>query len=209
MTPAEAAAFIRARLPITPLPDVPGIRLHRAGPASGLGQVASGSSPYWAYAWAGGLALARFLLDRPETVAGRRVVDVGAGSGLVGIAAAKAGAAAVVAIDRDPLAIVAIGLNAAANGVTLTAIHADPADAPVPDADIVLAGDVFYDAGLAAKMTELLARCAEKGMEVLGGDPWRAPLPLRHLRELARYEVAETGAATRPSGVFAFRRTMG
>ena len=115
-------AFIRDNLPVTPVPGVPEIRLHKAVPTSGLNRLARDGgdafgSPYWAYLWAGGLALARHVLDHPEIVAGKKVIDLGAGGGLVGIAAAKAGAAAVTAADIDPYACAALPLNAAINHV--------------------------------------------------------------------------------------------
>ena len=116
-------AFIRANLPLVPVPTVPEIRLHRAQPSSGLWRLAEGAGrdfgvPYWAYPWPGGIVLARYILDHPEVVEGRRVLDLGAGSGLVAIAAAKAGAREVIATDIDPYAVPALRLNAAANGVT-------------------------------------------------------------------------------------------
>ncbi|MFT4184427.1 MAG: 50S ribosomal protein L11 methyltransferase, partial [Rhizobium sp.] len=115
--------FIAANLPVQPVPSIPEIRLHKAGPQSGLRRLAERDptfgSPYWAHHWGGGLALARHLLDRPEIAIGRRVFDLGAGSGIVGIAAAKAGAKDVIAADVDPYAIAAIDLNAAINGVTI------------------------------------------------------------------------------------------
>src|SRR4051812_37094510 len=105
----DAIDFIRANLPLAPVPGIPEIHLHKASPSSGLGRLAAQDagfgSPYWAYYWAGGLALARYVLDHPEIVAGRRVLDLGAGSGLVAIAAAKAGAGAVIAAEVDPYAV--------------------------------------------------------------------------------------------------------
>lgn len=206
MTGVDPAAFIRARLPVMPVPGVPELRLHRAVPASGVGTLADarGGPPYWAYSWAGGLALARYVLDRPAIVAGRQVLDLGTGSGLVAIAAAKAGAAAVTAVDTDPIALAAVRLNAAENGVAVTPLCADLLDGPPPAADLVLAGDLFYEAGLAGRTTRFLDRCAAAGVAVLVGDPWRAPLPVARLRELARYDMRETGGTVRPSGAFAF-----
>jgi predicted nicotinamide N-methyase len=205
----NATAFIRARLPLLPVPAIPEIVLHKAVPASGLGRLAAEDedfgSPYWAYYWLGGLALARFVLDRPEMVRGRRVLDLGCGSGLVAIAAAKARAASVLAADIDPYAIAALALNAAANGETVDGVHADLTDGPVPEVDLILAGDVFYDPEPAARVTPFLTRCRAAGIEVLVGDPRRAPLPLERLRMLAEYAFAETDSAiTKPAAVFAF-----
>lgn len=126
--------FIQANLPIGFVPSVPEIRLHRAGPRSGLWRLAERDenfdTPYWAHDWGGGLALARYNLDHPEIVAGRRALDLGAGSGIVGIAAAKAGANEVMAADIDPYAIAATGLNAAANGVTIFPYLGDLTEGP-------------------------------------------------------------------------------
>jgi len=202
-------AFLRERLPLLPVPGIPEIVLHKAVPASGLGRLAAADdgfgSPYWAYYWLGGLALARFVLDRPETVAGRRVLDLGTGSGLVAIAAMQAGAASVLAADIDRYAVTAAALNAAANGVVIEAVRGDLTAGPVPEVDLILAGDVFYDPEPAALVEPFLARCRAAGIEVLVGDPCRAPLPLDRLRRLAEYRFAETdSAATRASAVFAF-----
>jgi predicted nicotinamide N-methyase len=162
------------------------------------------ASPYWAYHWGGGLALARHVLDHPETVRGKRVVDLGTGSGLVAIAAAKAGAASVLAVDIDPHAVVAAGLNATANGVAIEVLQADLLDGEPPDTDVLLIGDLFYDAALAERVTTFLDRCLSAGMAILVGDPWRAPLPRHRLRPLADYAVAETGTTAKPAAAFAF-----
>jgi predicted nicotinamide N-methyase len=199
----DVAAFIRKQLPVVEVAGVPELRLHKAGPASGVGRLGE-AAPYWAYWWGGGLALARYVLDHPAQVVGRRVVDLGAGSGLVGIAAARAGAAKVTASEIDLHARAAIALNAALNAVTLAEIVGDMTDGPAPDADLLLVGDVFYAPDVAARVTAFLDRCVAAGVEVLIGDPWRAPLPVERLTLLARYDVAETGIA-RPAGVFAYR----
>ncbi|MGN7998867.1 class I SAM-dependent methyltransferase [Sphingomonas sp. 22176] len=200
---ADLALFIREHLPVVAVPGVPELRLHKAGPSSGVGRLGD-TAPYWAYWWGGGLALARYVLDHREDVAGRRVLDLGAGSGLVGIAAARAGAAEVTASEIDPHARAAIALNAALNQVTLAEIIGDITDGPAPDADLLLVGDVFYAPEVATRVTAFLDRCVAAGTTVLVGDPWRSPLPVERLRLLARYDVAETGV-TKPAGVFAYR----
>ncbi|ALH79136.1 class I SAM-dependent methyltransferase [Sphingopyxis macrogoltabida] len=206
MTPADRRAFIRDNLPVSPVPAIPEIRLHKAGPASGLGRLATHdtagfAAPYWAHYWAGGLALARHILDHPESVAGRRVLDLGAGSGLVAIAAAKAGARQVTAIDTDPYAVTALELNAALNGVQLDIRAGDVAGLDTPDADLILAGDLFYSEELASTVVAFLDRCR---IDALIGDPWRRSRPLTRLQEIARYDVAESGSTTKPGGVFRF-----
>ncbi|MEJ6783884.1 50S ribosomal protein L11 methyltransferase [Aminobacter sp. Piv2-1] len=198
---------------IAAVPALPGIRLYAAHPGSGLRRLAAGQGddappPYWAYQWAGGLALARHFHARPETVAGRRVLDLGAGSGLVGIAAMTAGARSVIAAEIDANAVAAIGLNAALNGVALTVLADDLLGGPPPAVDLVAAGDVFYDAGLAGRVTGFLDRCLAAGVAVLVGDPGRSGLPRQRLRPVAEYDVADVGLAsgtgTVPGAVYAF-----
>ena len=205
----DPARFIRDNMRVVPVPSVPEIRLYTATPASGLWRLAEKGGkqapPYWAYQWAGGLALARHILDHPETVAGRRVLDLGAGSGLVGIAAAKAGAAQVIAAESDRNAHAAIELNAAENGFAITLADVDVLIGPSPTVDLVLAGDVFYDRGTALRMTAFLDRCLAAGIAVLVGDPGRAYLPRARLRLLAEYDVLDVGdgASVKPGFVFA------
>lgn len=193
---SDLTAFVRANLPLSPAPSVPEIRLHRAFPTSGIRRLAklTGSefgSPYWAYVWGGGLGLARHVLDHPETVAGRRVLDLGTGSGIVAIAAAKAGAASVTAADTDPCALAAVELNASANAVEIATILGDPTDGPPPHADLVLVGDLFYERDLADRVTAYLDRCLASDIAVMIGDPWRAFLPRSRLRLIAEYRVAD------------------
>lgn len=203
--------FIIANLPVQPVPGIPDIRLHKAGPQSGLRRLAERDSqfgsPYWAHYWGGGLVLAHHLLDKPASVAGCRVLDLGAGSGVVGIAAAKAGAAEVHAADIDPYAISAIELNTTLNGVTVNAMLCDLTKGESPDVDVICVGDLFYEAALAEKITAFLDRCLAQGIMILIGDPWRAHLPTSRLRLLAEYAVADFGedtTRTHPAGVFTF-----
>lgn len=200
----DAAAFI-AGLPVQPVPGLRGIRLHRAMPESGVARLTqpNGAPPYWAYLWAGGLALAHYLQERPDAIAGKRVLDLGAGSGLVGIAAALAGAF-VLAADRDPIARAAIPINAALNDIAVAVIDLNLAAGTVPDVDLILAGDVFYEAKLARRMTRFLDRAAAAGIDALIGDPCRATLPVDRLQELACYDVTETGSRTMESKVYRF-----
>jgi predicted nicotinamide N-methyase len=143
--------------------------------------------PFWASAWAGGQAVARYVLDHPEAAAGRRVLDLGAGSGLVGIAACKAGAAAVTANDIDPYALAAITLNAKANDVTLSLHSEDLLDGDGGDVDLVLAGDVFYSRPMADRMLLFLERVVARGARVLVGDPGRVHLPENRLEVVETY----------------------
>ena len=211
----DPVGFILANTRVEPVPTIPEIRLHTAHEATGLWRLgepnADGSDPpppYWAFPWAGGLALARHILDRPETVAGRRVLDLGAGSGLVAIAAVKAGAATVTAAEIDPYALAAIALNAAANGVAVAIIARDLIAGPPPEVDLVLVGDLFYERALAERVTPFLDRCLAAGIGVLIGDPRRAYLPYARLRLIAEYPVPDVGdvecVAINPSAVFEF-----
>lgn len=191
---------------------MPEIVVHKAGPKSGLWRLAEADAafgnPYWAYHWGGGLALARYVLDQPEAVAGKRILDMGAGSGIVGIAAMKAGAASVVAADVDPYAVAAIKLNAEANGVAVEAALGDLTHTEPPEVDVILVGDLFYNEELAASVARFLDRCLAKGIEVRVGDPWRAFLPRTRLRLLKEYPGVDFGSS--PDGelhsnaVFAF-----
>jgi predicted nicotinamide N-methyase len=153
------------------------------------GDIDGGDPPFWAFAWAGGLALARYLLDNPQLVAGRRVVDVATGSGLVAVAAALAGAGEVAAVDVDDLAVVAARRNAEANGVRLSVTVASVTDVTAGPGDLVLAGDVFYDAAIAELMLTSLRLLRSWGAEVLIGDPYRQRLPEDALSPLATYDV--------------------
>ena len=149
--------------------------------------------PFWAFAWAGGQALARFVLDRPETVRGRTVLDLASGSGLVALAAARADAARVLAVDIDPFAREAAEINAAENGLRIEVLDADLVGSPV-EADIVLAGDVFYDAPFARRLVPWFDELTAGGCTVLVGDPGRAYLPRERADLQASYEVPVTRA---------------
>lgn len=194
----DRVAFIRAETRLLPVPHVPEIRLHLAQEATALWQRTEDelgeiglSPPFWAFAWAGGQALARFCLDEPATVAGRTVLDVASGSGLVAIAAARAGAARVEGADIDAFATAAIVLNAAENDVTVAARLEDLVGRD-EGWDVVLAGDIFYDRDIAARMAAWLRALADRGATVLIGDPGRSYLPVRDLEERARYRVPVT-----------------
>ena len=199
MTQPAADAIIRGSTRLGPVPLVPEIRLYQASEPMSVWQHterATGRTgldpPFWAFAWAGGQALARYLLDHPETVTGRHVIDVASGSGLVAIAAARAGAAAVTAYDIDPLAAVAITVNAGANGVTVPAVCADVLadDAlPAPGTDLVLVADAFYERDLATGVLRFAERSQARGVTVLAGDFGRAYLPRARLLPLASYDV--------------------
>jgi len=190
-----ATAFVRLHARLTPVAFVPEVRLHQADDAVGLWELTEGEfrsdqpPPFWAFAWAGGQALARYVTDHPDLVAGRRVLDLAAGSGLVAIAAARAGATAVRAVEVDPLAVAAVAVNAEANGVRLDAELADILDGDAGDAEVVLAGDVFYSAAMARRMLRFLLTAARAGATVLVGDPDRAFLPRDRFDPVASYEV--------------------
>lgn len=208
---ARARRFIARNTRLAPVPSVPEIRIHSAHEATGLWRIAEGNDPpppYWAFPWAGGLALARHVLDHPSIVAGRRVLDLGAGSGLVAIAAMQAGARSAVAADVDRYAAAAIPLNAAANGVLVEVIHRDITAEGPPPVDIVLVGDLFYEAALADRVTRFLDACVVAGLPVLVGDPRRAYLPANRLRAIAEYAVPDVGDVEgqkpRSSAVFEF-----
>lgn len=148
--------------------------------------------PFWAFAWAGGQAVARYLLERPHLVRGKRVLDIATGSGLVAVAAAAAGARNVTANDIDPLAEAAIALNAEANGVEVAWLGGNLLDAPPPAVDVILAGDIFYQKQMANRFLDWLARAATTGTLVLAGDPDRAYAPKDGAVSLAEYEVETT-----------------
>ncbi len=187
-------------------PLVPEVRLHladdpialweEAEEAMGRGELAP---PFWASVWPGGLALARYLLEHPALVAGRAVVDVATGSGVVAIAAALAGAGTVVACDSDALAVHAARVNAGLNGVRVAVRRADVRSVTAPAGALVTAGDVFYDRDISTAMMEGLAALAAAGAEVLVGDPYRSLLPQDRLEALADFDVVvDDGTESEP-----------
>jgi predicted nicotinamide N-methyase len=188
-------AFVLATTELRRPDDVPEVRLHLARDLTALWARTEAElgrpglePPFWATAWAGGRALARYLLDSPDSVAGRSVLDLGSGSGLCAIAAALAGGT-VTAADVDDLSLAAIALNAAANGVSVRRVHRDLLAAEPPDVDVIVAGDVWYERTMSARMLAWLRSARRRGSRVLLGDPGRAYLPEEGLRPLARYPV--------------------
>ena len=193
---ADPAAFVLANTALEAPPLVPEIRLHLASEVVPLWQATEEQlaeqglpPPYWAFAWAGGQALARYLLDHPEAVAGKRVLDFAAGSGLQGIAAARAGAAAVEAAEIDAFAAAAIRLNAALNGVEMAVTERDLIGARAGPWDVVLAGDVCYERPMAETVWAWLRALAGDGALVLLGDPGRTYLPKSGLERVIAYAV--------------------
>ena len=186
----ETEALIRSATRSAAVPFVPEVTLLTAAEPFGLwDRTACDAPPFWAFPWAGGQGLARYILDHPETVAGRDVLDVASGSGLVAVAAAKAGARSVLAGDIDDNALAAIMLNAAANGVpAVTPRRVDLAASPAA-ADVVLAADVFYQRELAAMALRFLRAARRGGADVLAADPGRAFVPRASLTALATYQV--------------------
>lgn len=210
-------AFVRRHTRLAPVPDVPGLRLHVADDVAHVGRAVTvelglpdADLPYWAFAWAGGLAIARYLVDHPTEVAGLRVVDVASGSGLCAIAALRAGAGSVRAFDVDLLSEAAVAVNARANGVRVGFSLRDPLDEPPPPCDVLLAGDVCYQETMAARMRAWLRVAADGGTRVLLGDPGRPYLPaglerlatyrVRTSTELEDAEVKESAVYTLPVG---------
>ena len=214
---ADPAAFILAETRLHPVPHAPEILLHVADEATALwarteeelGAVGL-PPPFWAFAWAGGQALARYVLDRPGTVCGRTVLDFASGSGLVAIAAARAGAGRVEASDIDAFALAAIRLNARANGVVVEPVAEDLIGTD-RGWDTVLAGDICYERDLAARVVAWLEALARRGALVLVGDPGRSYLPRGRLEALATYEVPVTrtleDADIKRTSVWGFRLT--
>ncbi len=206
----DIRAFIRERLPLACAPTLPQILIHQATPKSGLGRISDEGSPYWAYAWPGGLALAHHLIANPNMASGRSVLDLGSGSGLVAIAAAKAGAREVMAVDIDPRAVIATELNAEANAVSLTILCADILDDEPMDVDLVTVGDLFYDHDDCRAHACLPAPLSSQRHR----SPYRRSGPRLFCRQseltlIAAYPVPDfaepRAAAKRESGVYTLR----
>jgi predicted nicotinamide N-methyase len=196
---ASARGFVLRHTRLRPVPGLDHIRLHLADEVFPLWhavQVETGDPdaalPYWAFAWGGGLAIAHYLRDHPEAVEGRRVFDLASGSGLCAVAALAAGAETVIGADIDPFAAAAIPLNGRANHVRAAVVSRDVLDEEPPDVDVILAGDVCYEAGLADRVFPWLRRAQRTGIDVLLGDPGRRYLPTDDLVELACYDVRTT-----------------
>ncbi|MCB1541894.1 MAG: methyltransferase [Rhodoblastus sp.] len=196
----ERAAFIRANTRLLAVPHAPEISLQLADEATALWEKTEDElgeiglpPPFWAFAWAGGQALARYILDRPEIVAGKHVLDFASGSGLVAIAAAKAGARAVEASEIDVFAVDAMTINAQANGASISPRLGDMVNAD-EGWEVVLAGDVSYERDMARRVTDWLEQLAARGATVLVGDPGRSYLARERLEPVAEYRVPVTRA---------------
>ena len=196
----DREGFIRAHTRLLPVPHAPEIALHVAEEATELWQktedelaVIGLPPPFWAFAWAGGQALARYLLDHPQIVAGRRVLDFASGSGLVAIAAGRSGATRVEACDIDAFAVAAIGINTQANGVAVT-VTAEDLIGRDEGWEIICAGDVCYERDMAERVIAWLSALSARGATVLIGDPGRSYLPKARLEAVATYEVPVTRA---------------
>ncbi|MBX3493783.1 MAG: methyltransferase [Parvibaculum sp.] len=196
---SDPARFIRENTALHEPPLIPEIRLHLASEIVPIWQMTEEEleksglpPPFWAFAWAGGQALARYILDNPEIVRRRRILDFGSGSGLIAIAAMKAGAASVLAADIDAFAAAAIALNAETNGVAVTATTDDLVGVENRGWDIILVGDMCYEGPLAARIEAWLRKLAGEGATVLIGDPGRTYLPKSGLEKLVAYAVKTT-----------------
>ena len=197
--PASRRAFILANTRLQSPPHTPELSLHLADEITPIWRMTEEAleeiglpPPFWAFAWAGGQALARYILDAPQTVAGQRVIDFASGSGIVAVAAARAGASSVLAADIDGFCGAALALNAEANGVTADFTDQDLLDQPPPEADVILAGDICYEKPLAARVMAWLEAGARRGARVLIGDPGRSYFPREGLVRLAEYQVPTT-----------------
>jgi predicted nicotinamide N-methyase len=196
---ASPRAFVLRHTHLRAVPGLEDVRLYLADEVLPLWHAVGVETkdpdpalPYWAFAWAGGLAIGRYLREHPEAVAGRRVFDVASGSGLCAIASMLAGAAEATGADIDSFAAAAIELNARANGRRVSVVRRDVLDEEPPAVDVILAGDCWYDARLAGRVLPWLQRARDRGIGVLIGDPGRRYLPTDALVELASYEVRTT-----------------
>lgn len=199
MSGREPAAFIRANTALHEPPLIPEVRLHLASEIVPIWQMTEEElersglpPPFWAFAWAGGQALARYILDHPEIVRGRRVLDFGSGSGLIAIAAMKAGARSVLAADIDRFAAAAIALNAEVNEVSVVVTTDDLVGVANPGWDVVLIGDMCYERPLAERIETWVHTLIEGGAVALIGDPGRTYLPKSGLEKLISYAVKTT-----------------
>ena len=199
MAPDERRAFILAHTRLQAPPHAPELSLHLADEVTPIWRMTEEElgalglpPPFWAFAWAGGQALARWLLDNPGEVRGRRVLDFACGSGMVGIAAMRAGAANALGADVDGFCEAAVALNAHANGVAMAFTGTDLLDAEPPDVDVVCAGDIAYEAPLAGRVRRWLERARDRGARVLIGDPGRTYFDPAGLVQLAEYRVPTT-----------------
>ncbi len=217
---ASPRAFVLRHTTLRPVPGLEIIRLHLSDDALAIWHATQVETddpdaplPYWGFAWAGGLAIGRYLGEHPEAVRGLRVLDLASGSGLCAIAAMQAGAEQAMAADIDPFAAAAIVANARANGVRVAVVRRDLLDEEPPDVDVILAGDCWYEAGLAARVQPWLRRAVVRGVAVLAGDRGRRYLPLDELEEIAAYDVRTTtdldDMERRPGRVFVLRRLPG
>jgi predicted nicotinamide N-methyase len=198
-SPDRQRQFIRTWTALRQPPSLPEISLHLADEVTRIWEMTEQEMrrvgldpPFWAFAWAGGQALARYLLDEPREVAGREVLDLAAGSGLCAIAARLAGAATVTAVDVDPFCAAAVAVNAEANRVQVDYHAGDLLDEEPPSVDVILAGDVSYEFGMSGRMHRWLRRAADRGIRVLVGDPGRRYLPGDDLVRLASYDIVTT-----------------
>ncbi|MCI3181033.1 nicotinamide N-methylase [Caulobacter sp. CCUG 60055] len=211
---SDRRAFILANTRLQRPPHTPELSLHLADEITPIWRMTEDElgamglpPPFWAFAWAGGQALARWLIDNPHEVAGKRVVDFASGSGLVAIAAMKAGAASALAADIDVFCEAAVAVNAEANGVAVAFTGVDLLDAPPPEVEVITAGDICYEKPLAERVLAWLKTARDQGTRVLIGDPGRSYFPKEGLEFLAEYQVPTTreleDMAVKKTGVWA------
>ncbi len=210
---SDIKAFIRAQTRPLPVPSVPSIQLYQADEVTPLWLMTEQdmatqrlAPPFWAFAWSGGQALARYILEHPEIVRDRRVLDIACGSGLVGVAAMQAGAESVVCNDIDVYAGAAVALNAALNGIELTFTGEDLLAGVLPDVDVILAGDICYEKPMTNAMLTYFRRAAPHKIEIYIGDPHRTYFPKTGLIRLADYDILTNvdieDAAIKPASVW-------
>ena len=199
MTIAYPVAFIRDNTRVQTVPHAPEISLRLADEMTPIWRMTEEAleqiglpPPFWAFAWSGGQGLARWVLDHPQEVAGKQVLDFATGSGLVGIAAMKAGAASVLCADIDPFCEAAVSLNTALNGVEAAFTAKNLLDAPAPAVDVICAGDVFYEKPMTERVLAWLSEAHGRGVRVLVGDPIRTYFPNSGFDLLAEYQVPTT-----------------